>query len=236
MVKINITIEDLEITSEQLLALLGEDAEMTMVTKEETPACPDCGKRFKSQSSVNSHLKHCRTATVVEVKPTKAKKAKKAKKEKPKRACTQCGTTTTAAWRKVKTENGPWCNKCAQQEIRDNKKPKKPSYPGLTDAEVLNAVVSVLVSRTKEITTAHLIADQIVKIAASKYADNKKLTKLKETILDRVTQGIKQVGKALGMTECMVVDVNVDGRNGAQIAMFPAKEYSVKELLKLTSN
>jgi hypothetical protein len=206
MVKINITIEDLEITTEQLLALLGEEVK---------------------------HPQQPAPEPVVDV--------KKAEKATPKRKCTQCGTKITSSWRKVMASDGPWCNKCTQAEYRAAKKPKKPvkpvkpSYPGLTDNEVLNAVVSVLVSRTKDITTAHLIADQIVKIADGKYADDEKMTGLKETILDRVSQGIKQVGNALGMTECMIVDVDVDGRNGAQIAMFPAKEYSVKELLKLAS-
>ena len=208
MVKINITIEDLEITTEQLLALLGEEVKLPLPLVHEP-----------------------------------VEKVKKAKKATPPRKCTQCGATTTSSWRKVSATNGPWCNKCTQAEYRARNpkkpaKPVKPSYPGLTDDEVLSAVVSILVSRTKDITTAHLIADNIVKIVVGKgkYADDENLTVFKEHILGRVSQGIKQVGNALGMTECMVVDVNVDGRTGAQIAMFPAKDYSVKELLKLASN
>jgi len=240
MVKINITIENLEITAEQLLALLGKDAEVAVGHADKV--CPDCGKTFKSQNSVNSHLKNCRERAperVAVVKPKKAK-PKQAKKQ-----CMNCGGTQTPSWRKAKSPDGPVCNKCYQAEVRKAKKavkaaskpkkPAKPSYPGLSDKDVMNAVVAVLVSRNKDITTAHLIADQIVSVAEGKFDKDDKLTELKDTILDRVSGAIKRVGLKLGMTECMVVDVNVSGRTGAQIAMFPAKEYSATALAKRVS-
>lgn len=235
MVKINITIENLEITNEQLLSLLGEDAKVTVAPasgpkKSSRPTCPDCGKTFKSQSSVNSHLKHCRkpAAKPVEAKPKKAKKAKPAK------VCTQCGVKNTSAWRRVKADDGPYCNKCHLRALKP-KKPKKPSYPGLTEKEILEAVISVVLSRTNEITTAHLIAGELVKIVDAKYEADDSSKDFKATILGRVSEAIKRIGATLGLTQCMVVDVDINGNTGAQIAMFPSKNYSVKQLTKLVS-
>jgi hypothetical protein len=236
MVKINITIEDLEITMEQLMSLVSDEAEVSVgaPVEKSRPSCPDCGKTFKSQSSVNSHLKHCR-------KPApKLKKA--AVKVKPKRICKTCGATSTPSWRKAKSEDGPVCNKCYQTEVRKKrkaaekaKKPSLPSYPGLNDKEVLEAVVSVLLSRNKEITSAHLIAGQIIKVSQGKFVEDDNIANMRKTILGRVSKAIKQVGEALGMTQCMVVDIELDGQTGAQIAMFPAKEYTIKSLVRLAS-
>ena len=59
MVRISITIHDLDVSNEQLSAILAGKVELSI---DDTYECGDCDKEFPSQASVNSHKKHCDSA------------------------------------------------------------------------------------------------------------------------------------------------------------------------------
>jgi len=96
--KIDIVIKDVSVEiAQQIFALIGGDAEVKQVTKPKAEtiktdahlhfACEWCGRKYKSQNSVNSHLKYCKDkpANKVEAKPEEVKPAEPEPKKEKKR-------------------------------------------------------------------------------------------------------------------------------------------------------
>ena len=206
MVRISITIHDLDVSNEQLSAILEGKVEVAL---NQTFTCDDCGDTFSSQASVNSHKKNCKVRKAAEEK-AKAKEAEAKAKAKAK------AKAEAEAKRK------------AEEEAK-----KLPSFPGFKDNELEKAVLTVVIECTGAPTTAHSIEEAIWKELSAKYEPDSKLKKLQSTLLKDVSAVVYRIGKVLGATEAMTMEAEISGRKGAQILIFNSKKKrSVNTLLK----
>ena len=152
MVRISITIHDLDVSNEQLSAILEGKVEVAL---NQTFTCDDCGDTFSSQASVNSHKKNCKVRKAAEEK-AKAKEAEAKAKAKAK------AKAEAEAKRK------------AEEEAK-----KLPSFPGFKDNELEKAVLTVVIECTGAPTTAHSIEEAIWKDFLPRYEQNQKLKSMR---------------------------------------------------------
>ena len=210
MVRISITIHDLDVSTEQLSAILEGKVDVSL---NHTFTCEDCGDTFTSQASVNSHKKNC-----------KVRKAAEAKAKAIEIDIQNSLAEKAAAKAKAKAE----AKRKAEEEAK-----KLPSFPGFKDNELEKAVLTVVLECTGAPTTAHSIEEAIWKELSVKYEPDSKLKKLQSTLLKDVSAVVYRIGRALGATEAMTMEAEISARKGAQILIFnSSKKRSINTLLK----
>ena len=209
MVRISITIHDLDVSTEQLSAILEGKVEVSL---NQTFTCEDCGDTFSSQASVNSHKKNC-----------KVRKAAEAKAKAIEVDIQNSLAEKAAAKAKAKAE--------AKRKAEEAK--KLPSFPGFKANELEKAVLTVVLECTGAPTTAHSIEEAIWKELSVKYEPDSKLKKLQSTLLKDVSAVVYRIGRALGATEAMTMEAEISARKGAQILIFnSSKKRSINTLIK----
>lgn len=212
MVRISITIHDLDVSTEQLSAILEGKVEVSL---NQAFTCEDCGDTFTSQASVNSHKKNC-----------KVRKAAEAKAKAIEIDIQNSLAEKAAA--KAKAKAKAEAKRKAEEEAK-----KLPSFPGFKDNELEKAVLTVVLECTGAPTTAHSIEEAIWKELSVKYEPDSKLKKLQSTLLKDVSAVVYRIGRALGATEAMTMEAEISARKGAQILIFnSSKKRSINTLLK----
>lgn len=211
--KIDIVIKDVSVEiAQQIFALIGGDAKVEQVTKTETEtiktdahlpfSCEWCGREFKSQNSVNSHLKYC------EDKP--AKKEEKVAQEPPK----QPKHPKKARQVRVPTQK--------------KKDPPKPSFVAPKDAALKEAVVTSVLANGTNISSSAGISHEIVAGLRNAQGASDELKKFSQNLELKIAEYLKAIEKTLGVGVCMGMPLP----DGYQIAVFDNKGLTKSKLLK----
>ena len=215
--KIDIVIKDVSVEiAQQIFALIGGDAKVEQVTEAKAETiktdahlpftCEWCGRKFKSQNSVNSHKKYCEDRPKEKV---VKKEKKETVKEAPKKAPVQ-------KKRKVKVPT------------QKKKDPPKPTFVTPADQVIADAVVTSVLANGNNISASASISHNIVVGLRKKYGDSDQLKKFAQTLEGSVALVLKKIEKALGAGVCMGMPLP----DGYQIAVFDNKGITKSKLMK----
>lgn len=212
--KIDIVIKDVSVEiAQQIFALIGGDTKVEQVTRTETEtiktdahlpfSCEWCGRKFKSQNSVNSHKKYC------EDKP--AKKEEKVVVEEP-----------------PKQPKHPKKARQVKTPVRKKKDPPKPSFVAPNDSAIKEAVVTSVLANGTNISSSAGISHEIVVGLRKAQGASSELNKFAQNLELTIAGHLKAIEKSLGVGVCMGMPLP----DGYQIAVFDNKGLTKAKLLK----
>jgi len=202
--KIDIIIKDVSVEiAQQIFALVGGDAKIEQVTetKAETIktdahllfACEWCGRKYKSQNSVNSHLKHC--------------------KDKP--AKEESTESETVAPVEPAPKKAPKRRVIAPPKQKKKVAPK-PTFNAPSVSDLKKVVVTAVLNNGNDITSSAGIYHELAASLKKAQGSSEQLEtwlKGKEQV---IASTLRKLEAHLGAGQCMGMDLP----DGYQIAIF----------------
>lgn len=214
--KIDIIIKDVSVEiAQQIFALVGGGTKIEQVTDTKTETiktdahlpfdCEWCGRKFKSQNSVNSHLKYCKDkpANKAKAKPEEVKPEPEAKLVADKPAVKKPAEKKKHTRRAVVVKP-------------PKKKETKPAFVAPSDTELSRTVASLVINNGHDITSTASVVHHIYEGLKSKHGVSEKLTQYAQKLDKLVTERLIKIESFLGAGQCMGMSLP----DGYQIAVF----------------
>lgn len=200
--KIDIVIKDVDAKlAQQIFALIGEDVKFEQTTKEETVVvddlpfdCQYCGRKFKSQNSVNSHLKYCKDkpANKAKAKPEEVKPVEpEPKKEKKRRII-------------------------STPKPKKKKEVVKPSFNAPSELDLKKVVASAVINNGSNISSSSGICHELATNLRKAQGPSDALDKYVREVEQEIAKHLRKLEAHLGASQCMGMDLP----DGYQIAVF----------------
>ena len=221
--KIRIIIDDVDVSVAQLLGLLTNDENVKV--EKVVEAAPVVAKPTKK--------------TVPLAKAFKESKAKASSQY----TCDRCDKKYTYSQsynshrkhcKPVKETPKPKEKKVAEKKFKrtitiPKKSTKAPKYAGITDADLLDMVLSALTGNPNTIVTSAQITSNYVASVRRKFGKTLEVTRMANELESRVVKVIARVAKALGASQCMSMPISP---NGLQVVLYPKSGLTLKSLKK----